>query len=305
MRRNLGGTPDEIKSMSTEEVQGFFRSLHQKKPATGPLQWQTVKAELIHTVVTKQVSSTKEQLTGEWLPLSVWVSRGWDAETVLRQKNEWSESYGCQIFQVSVRADIWEECRVRVTESILRQERAANKKNKKEDLDVPVAASSAKQDSKEGKSEAAELKRVARANDKVNSLAAKSLGPFTAALTQCEKLTDKVEANPVPEGTLKAFNDLKATLQQNTTAAREAINVFNAGKGKAPEEQTQLTQLPFDASEIKTVTQQASVILKSVRAAFPKAAPKPKAAGKRKIADSAETGEPAVPAQKRRRQKGA
>ena len=146
MRRNLGGTPDEIKSMSTEEVQGFFRSLHQKKPATGPLQWQTVKAELIHTVVTKQVSSTKEQLTGEWLPLSVWVSRGWDAETVLRQKNEWSESYGCQIFQVSVRADIWEECRVRVTESILRQERAANKKNKKEDLDVPVAESSGKQE---------------------------------------------------------------------------------------------------------------------------------------------------------------
>ena len=182
MRRNLDGMPEEMSTFSTEEQVTFFRSLHAKKPAgPGGLTWQTIKAQLIHCTVEKHTSASKETLTGEWLPMSVWLSRGWTEEVVKKQRQEYSEEYGDTVYQVAIRADTWEEVHARVTESVLRQERnASKKKNSKEaaDLDVPVEAASST-DKKNEKGTEAAAKRMVRENDKIHNLAAKGLATWT------------------------------------------------------------------------------------------------------------------------------
>ena len=104
------------------------------------------------------------------------------------------------------------------------------------------------------------------------------MGAWTKILGQCEKLTDKVNGTAdMPVEIKGTYDELTAKLQKNMSAARAAINGFEQNKGKPVEEMAALTPLPFQAADVKTVTQQSGVILKEVRKAFPKAAPKRKA----------------------------
>ena len=300
MRRNLDGMPEELSTFSAEEQTSFFRSLHvQKSAGPGGLTWQTIRAQLIHCTVEKHTSSTKETLTGEWLPMSVWVSRGWKEEVVKRQKQRESEDYGETVYQVAIKADTWEEVHARVTESMLRQERnASKKKNNKEaaDLDVPVEAAGST-DQKKEKSMVAAAKRTARENEKIQNLAAKGLATWTKLLAQCEKILAKDNLETMEEGTQKAFQDLKATLQKNDKAARVALNDGETNKGKPLIEMKALAELPYQGPDIQALTKQAAVILKDVRDQLPK--PAPKAAGKRKQVEEA-----TIAAPERRRRRG-
>ena len=70
-----------------QEVTEFFRTLHAKKQKDGLLTWQILRATLVHSVVPQRISATKEVVTGEWLPLSVWKQRGWTDEILLRQEH--------------------------------------------------------------------------------------------------------------------------------------------------------------------------------------------------------------------------
>ena len=84
-------------------------------------------------------------------------------------------------------------------------------------------------------------------------------------------------AGAMPAETKQTYDELTAKLQKNMTAARQAINSFEQNKGKPVEDMAALAELPFQSADVKTVTQQSGVILKEVRKAFPKAAPKRKA----------------------------
>ena len=293
MRRNLDGMPEELSTFSKEEQATFFRSLHAKKSA-GPagITWQTIKAQLIHCTVEKHTSSCKETLTGEWLPMSVWLSRGWKEEVVKKQKQRESEEYGETVYQVAIKADTWEEVHARVTESVLRQERnASKKKNNRDaaDLDVPVeAASSTEKKSDKGVEAAA--KRAARENEKIHNLAAKGLATWTKLLGQCEKILAKNNLEAMEPGTKKAFHDLRDALEKNDKAARVAMNDAEANKGKPLAEMKALAELPYEGADIQALTKQAAVILKDVREKLPK--PAPKAAGKRKKDEAAGNAEP-------------
>ena len=141
---------------------------------------------------------------------------------------------------------------------------------------MPMA--SVPKDDKDKKGQAAAAKKQERENEKIHALAARAVGAWTKILGQCEKMADKVHSTAaMPAETMQTYDELTAKLQKNMTAARQAINGFEQNKGKPVEDMAALAELPFQAADVKIVTQQSGVILKEVRKAFPKAAPKRKA----------------------------
>lgn len=310
MRRACGQIPTEVQSFSTEEVSEFYRSLHEKKQAKGDLTWQTIKATLVHSVVTRHTSSSRESLVGEWLPLSVWVSRGWLEETVKKQESKFNPTYGCDCYKVPIQVESWDEVHERVTQSLLSQEQNGTKaKGKKSlvELDVPVA-----EPTKAGKTVSAEAaaKKVERSNEKVHGLAAKAVGAWTKGLTQLEKVESKVRdmSADMPAGSLQAYEDLLQKLRGHTVAAKASLTVFEKNKTKDLLEKEELSTLPFDVADVKALQKQSVEVLKEVRSYFPKPQPKekakanPAAGGRRRKASTGTDGEAEVqaPAPKRR-----
>ena len=215
---------------------------------------------------------------GEWLPLSVWLSRGWLAETVKQQESKYNESYGCECYKVPIQVESWDEVHERVTQSLLNQEQSGTKaKGKKglEDLDVPVA-----QSTKEPKAVSAEAaaKKMERSNERVHALAAKAVGAWTRGLTQLEKVESKVRGmSDMPAGSLKTYDDLLEKLRGCTVAAKASLTGFEKNKSKALQEKEELSSLPFEAGDVKVLQKQAVEVLKDIRSHFPKPAPKEKA----------------------------
>ena len=134
------------------------------------------------------------------------------------------------------------------------------------------------------------VRRTARENEKIHNLAAKELATWTKLLAQCEKILAKDNLEAMEEGTKKAFQDLKETLEKNDKAARVALNDAEANKGKPLTETKALAELPYQGADIQALKKQAAVILKDVRGKLPK--PAPKAAGKRKKDEAAGNAEP-------------
>ena len=172
----MGGLPEEMQTYTSAEIADFFRALHTKKPVDGSLNWQTVKAVMTNTITTRETEISKEKVKGEWLPLSVWETRGWVKETIERQDKKWSDEYDDYIYRIRIASESWEQVHERISESLLRQEREAKKKRGKggEDLDVPV--DSAPKDDKDKKGQAAAAKKQERENEKIHALAARAVG---------------------------------------------------------------------------------------------------------------------------------
>ena len=259
----------------------FFRALHQKKGQDAQLMWKTVRAVLITCAVERNVTRARALQTGEFLPLSVWESRGWDPKVVEKQESEWREDLQLWTYKVHIKSLTWEQVHERIEESILRHEREAQKKKgAAKELDVPVAAESGA--GKDSKSEAAAQKKLLRENEKTYALAARAVGVLTKPVTQLQKLSDKVESSDeVPEGTKKAFQDLKNKLEESTQQARSVVNLHEAQKQNAEGTVTPLPSLPFVQSDLKAFVQQTSAVAKEVRDCFPKKPKVAKAPGKR------------------------
>lgn len=295
LRRNLGTRPEEVAQFSAEDTVSFFRALHAKKGTDAQLMWKTVRATLITCVVERNVTRARALQSGEFLPLSVWESRGWDPKVVEKQESEWREDLQLWTYNVPIKTLTWEQVHERIEESILKHEREAQKKKgAAKDLDVPVAAAGGTE--KEPKSEAAAQKKMLRENEKTYALAAKGVGVLTKPLTQLQKLSDKVESSElVPEGTKTAFQDLKNKLEDCAQQARSVVNLHEAQK-HAEGTVAPLPSLPFVQSDLKAFVQQTAAVTKEVRDSFPK---KPK--GTKRGGED----QPAAGAPKRRRQKSA
>ena len=285
MRRNCEGLPVELESFTPEEVHEFYRGLQAKKQTQGDLSWVTIKAELIHSVCKKRVSSSRESLIGEWLPLSVWVSRGWEEAVVKKQDKKFNDAYGCDCYQVPISVESWDEVHERVTESLLRQEQnGSKKKGKARDLDVPQEK--ADKDTGKPKNATAAAQKVVRSNDKAHGVAAKAVGAWAKGLQQLENLEPKVtQLTDMPEGPRKVYESLLEKLRKNVTCAKEVLVAHEKQKSKPLLEKEELPALPFDAGDVKVLQQQITAVLREVRDCLPKrtAQPKgqPKAAPKR------------------------
>lgn len=222
MRRNCEGLPVELESFTSEEVHEFYRGLKAKKQTQGDLSWVTIKADLIHSVCTKHVSSSRESLIGEWLPLSVWVSRGWEESVVKKQDKKFTDAYGCDCYQVPISVESWDEVHERVTQSLLRQEQnGSKKKGKGNDLDVPQ--DKPEKDTGKAKSATAAAQKLVRANDKAHGLAAKAVGAWAKGLQQLENLEPKLDLTDMPEGVRGVYAGLLEKLRKNVTCAKEVL----------------------------------------------------------------------------------
>lgn len=307
LRRHLGEGPEQVCGFDQEDAQEFYRALQQKK-TSGPLAWKTVRATLLTSAVTRHFTRAKSLLTGEYLPLSVWTSRGWDADVVEKQEKEWREDLGVWTYRVHIKALSWEETHERMEESILRHEREASKKRGDKgasDLDLPLqekAKGEKAEKEKDGNKVAlAAAKKLVRENDKCSALAAKGVGVYTKPVSQLQKLSAKVSSCPeVDEAVKKAFNEVKTRLEHCVEKSRAVVNLAEAQKEKDILEQVALPALPFEQADLKSLVKQSAVVLRDVRNSFPKPVPKAKSA--RKKSEAAE-GDDAAEVKRRRTRK--
>ena len=81
--RNTAWPPDDFLKMRLEEQHEFYKAaVHTSE--TGRLTWSKVKALLVSTLKQRKITELKASIHGEYLPLSVWVQRGFDGDRIKR-----------------------------------------------------------------------------------------------------------------------------------------------------------------------------------------------------------------------------
>ena len=298
LRRGLGDK-SELHSLPVSEQHAFFRKLHDERKANpdSRMNWQTVRAQLLSSLTTRQLKVTSTTINEEFLPLSVWLTRGWDKETVERNNSEWNEGLNCWTYQVPVKSKTWKQAYEEVEERVLRQERDATLKRSAKkaapgeegadgELDVPKAATagkgeaSASAEKKAAKAEAAAQKKAAGTNQKVQLLAAKAVAPLAQDLQSVQKLRLRVTGD-LPEGVEGAYAESVEKLKTWNQAAKTALAQWEDAKVQSGE--TTLTPLPFDLPELKCLRKTVGEVQSALKTLLP--APKAKTAPqKRKLA---------------------
>ena len=156
IRRNLDSS--DLENFTPEEQRDFFRKLAEEKQSSGNgrVPWSTVRASLLTAMTNRTMSGYRSDVQGKKLPLEVWVSKGWKEETIRRMPSEYSEEYGCDVFQVKVQQETWFEANEKMRERIVQQEQQATKKKgskAENDLDLPAAAAAGSKKSENKESE--------------------------------------------------------------------------------------------------------------------------------------------------------
>lgn len=306
IRRNLGDTQD-LQGWKQEECQSFYQRLHQEKEQSGgKLLWKTVRATMLNTLCERAMTRCESTCEVTPLPLSVWLARGWDKETVESQPSEYSTEYGCQVYKVPIRSLRWSEVFEREESKLLNREKEATQKRQGKGnqaagenagVDVPLQENkgnaSAKTAAQEAKAEAAALRKSLATNGKIAALAVKTFGPLNSAETSLTKAMVKIEAQKenVPEGVVTCCQDTQGKLRAWIAAARGAIDQAERNKGQ--DTPVALVALPYTMEDMKALLKAAQEAQKHVRTALPQ----PKRKAKKSPTDADAEGEP----KKRRR----
>lgn len=301
LRRGLGDK-SELQTLPVSEQHAFFRKLHEERKANPDkrLNWQSVRASLISTLTTRQMTESSTTINSEFLPLSVWVARGWDEATVKRSSSEWSNELDSWTYQVPVKSKTWKETFAQVEERVLRQEREAtlrrgSKKGKDAggadsdgELDVPKP-SSGKESKSEDNAEKKEAQRLAAAqrkakgtNQKLQILSAKALAPLAQDLQSLQRLRARV-TDEVPSGVESTYQEQLETLKTWNQAAKHTKAQWEDPKAQTGE--VELAALPFDMGDVKTLHKTVQEVQSSLKSFLP--APKPKST-KRKAGEDEE-----------------
>ena len=286
LRRHLGdrsGLPD----WNVSDQQAFFRQMKETKDSSQKnMPWKTVRAALVTSLTTSVISTFSTTVEAEELPLSVWLQRGWDEELVKKQKRVWSEEYQSWVYCVPVRRLTWSRVFQEIEQQVLSKEKELEKKKggKKDvcdDLDVPVAQGTDKNDAKTAKKGVAQEKKVKANNERVHAAAAKALGSLSCAASSLQKLLAKATALKVSleEGTEKCVQEVLGKLETWSVAARSTVNQHQANRAKGEETKEEaLPTLPWDAESLKAFLKQSAEVGKAVKLACPVKKPKAKAA---------------------------
>jgi hypothetical protein len=288
----------------------FFKQLHaEKEKRDGKLNWETVKAQLITSLTTKQITENSTNVNTKFLPLGVYLNKGWPKEVVEACPSEYSDTYGCWTYKVPVKSQDWKVVNQEIRERILVQERQATavrgkKKAKGKDgeeddgeLDLPAAAaSSGKKDAnpeaeekKAAKQQASTEKKNKAFNQKVQMLAAKNVGILSQDLSALDKLMGRVPEHELDGQVLELCQKTQAKLKEWIAAAKLTLQEADHAQALSGEEK--LKELPFEAGDVKTQHLSVGEILKTLRKSLP--VRKAKAAGKAKAAAAAPAGETA------------
>ena len=306
IRRNVDKPDLEI--FSDQEQKDFFRKLQaEKAKADGRLPWTVIRASLVTAMTTRSVLAYKAEVHGKKLPLEVWTKKGWSKETIERMPSEYSEEYGCTVYQVKVKAETWSDTFERMDSRVLEQEqRATKKKGKKtdEDLALPdqlepgVSKSDPK---KEEKSKAATQKKIRATNLTQSNRAAKAMGPLQSSATSLGRVWQRAQKHLdlVPEGVQESCKRIVNNLESWAASARACVNQQEANKSvPADAEVAALPPLAFTAEDLKAIVKQSTEVSKVIRDSMPRK--EVAAVGK----TPAENTQQDAPPAKRRRGKG-
>ena len=283
--------------------------------------WTTVRANMLTTLCERAISKFSSICDVVSLPLSVWLKKGWEESVIRQQPSEESEEYGCTVYKLPSKKLRWKETFETEEAKLLQKEKeCAQKKQAKgkknagadaDELDVPMAAqgegkkSEAKAEENAEKQAARERKKMVQSNEKIANLAARAVGPLTAAATSLTKLMEKAEPHreSIEPGVFTCAEDVLAKVAPWSTAAREAMNQQDVNKNGSPEACVALEPLPFSGEEMKLAMKTNAEAAKALRAAIPKRAAAKSKAKENTQDDGAKNAEEPKP--KRRRAKSA
>ena len=322
VRRNLG-EHKPLNEWENSECEAFFKRLHaaKAKDPQGRLMWTTVRANMLTTLCEQDISKFSSICDVVSLPLSVWLKKGWEESVIRQQPSEESEEYGCTVYKLPSKKLRWKETFETEEAKLLQKEKeCAQKKQAKgkknagadaDELDVPMAAqgegkkSEAKAEENDEKQAARERKKMLQSNEKIANLAARAVGPLTAAATSLTKLMEKAEPHreSIEPGVFTCAEDVLAKVAPWSTAAREAMNQQDVNKNGSPEACVALEPLPFSGEEMKLAMKTNAEAAKALRAAIPKRAAAKSKAKENTQDDGAKNAEEPKP--KRRRAKSA
>ena len=290
IRRNLDSS--DLENFTPEEQRDFFRKLAEEKQSSGNgrVPWSTVRASLLTAMTNRTMSGYRSDVQGKKLPLEVWVSKGWKEETIRRMPSEYSEEYGCDVFQVKVQQETWFEANEKMRERIVQQEQQATKKKgskAENDLDLPAAAAagSKNSDNKEAKTQAAALKKLQAENLRMNTRAAKAVGLLQSNCTSLHRLCTRAEKCPdhVPAPVLQTAQTVLTKLDSWAKDARACMNKEESQKSLPEGSELQALSLAFSPEDLKTTLKQCAEVAKSVRNHLPQKVAKAKAAPKQQV----------------------
>lgn len=298
LRRGLGDK-SELQALEPEEQRKFFQRLQKEKAAQGgsALPWVTVRAQLITTLTTKQVTSNEAKVKTKSLPLSVWLARGWEKEIVEGCPSEKDEALGTLVYRVPVKSQTWKEAHHEIQERILRQEKDMTQKRGKkkpadgddEEMDVPEPPKSQGQKAERAEENAEKkalqlAKKTAGVNGKVAMTAAKSVGILSSDLQAVSKLKNRIQQE-IPEGILETTTKSLEQLSAWTGACKQAMQL--AEKAEVQSGQQAQPPLDFDLNEVKMLHKTCVEVQKSLRPLLPAPKSKAKAKATPKPADDA------------------
>lgn len=137
LRRNLAWPPVEFTALTASEQQEFFKDAALSKSQHQQFKYGRVRDLLVTCLVKRSTSQKIHQVGGTYLPLSVYVARGYDlppafAETAPKQ---WSEPLGCWTFLLPELTISHKEIQETVNEKILQAERSMKKRKAVEQAD--------------------------------------------------------------------------------------------------------------------------------------------------------------------------
>ena len=223
LTRNLGGAPEE---WTDADRRAFFArpELAQAK-SNGRYQWSLVRAQVKQTSVSRRSQTHSSSLGGPFLPLTVWLARGYTREHVLQFPSE-TDSVRMTTYQVATKAtsvtDVAEtvESELRERETEVRAKKTAKADPEGQSLNVPLLQTR----TGAGQTEAQTSKKAERAAARAAAQEAKqSAARAQFAAASLAKLQPKVSAL---EAAVKKAASLTDCSEELRTQLAQALQQF-------------------------------------------------------------------------------
>ena len=263
LTRNLGGAPEE---WTDADRRAFFArpELAQAK-SNGRYQWSLVRAQVKQTSVSRRSQTHSSSLGGPFLPLTVWLARGYTREHVLQFPSE-TDSLGMTTYQVATKAtsvtDVAEtvESELRERETEVRAKKTAKADPEGQSLNVPLLQTR----TGAGQTEAQTSKKAERAAARAAAQEAKqSAARAQFAAASLAKLQPKVSAL---EAAVKKAASLTDCSEELRTQLAQALQQFQGWSNNCRSCVAGATvpELGFDSAALKGSLAAVAALLKSL-----------------------------------------
>ena len=249
LNRNIGG--GALVPLSQSRVNKFFANCRAKREEQGDkISYHQVRSCLSDQLTDQEVTSTSQEVSGEYLPLAVWANKGFDTEKI-KQFNRTKFNPACGLcYQCPLYSENWRNTQSTINESLARAENAFKKRKGRNPLqdeiedDPPTKKARTGGDERKGDSDGSEAAEDAEeeceeeeeddasddADKKSSKPAAFLPDNLQAALLEALKGVLGSSAASSKAASSQAADEDKAAAKAEKDAAKEAAKVERAAK---------------------------------------------------------------------------